>query len=178
MKIAQTTAPRRVPATSPALTGPFQAGPVLTITGGHLIHDIFASFVAPLLPLIIKKLGLSLTLAGSLAAFQQFPSLINPFLGLLADRVSLRWLAVLAPTVTAAAMSAIGLAPSYTALVALLLVAGVSSAAWHVPAPVIVARAAGRMRRGRKIRILAGDAVDIEVSLYDPTRGRIVWRHV
>ena len=42
----------------------------------------------------------------------------------------------------------------------------------------VVARAAGRMRRGRKIRILAGDAVDREGSLYDPTRGRIVWRHV
>ena len=42
----------------------------------------------------------------------------------------------------------------------------------------VIARAAGRMRRGRKIRILPGDAVDIEVSLYDPTRGRIIWRHV
>ena len=42
----------------------------------------------------------------------------------------------------------------------------------------VVARAAGRMRRGRKIRILAGDAVELEVSLYDPTRGRIIWRHV
>ena len=42
----------------------------------------------------------------------------------------------------------------------------------------VIARAAGRMSRGRKIRILPGDAVDIEVSLYDPTRGRIVWRHV
>jgi translation initiation factor IF-1 len=42
----------------------------------------------------------------------------------------------------------------------------------------VMARAAGRMRRGRKIRILPGDAVDLEVSLYDPTRGRIVWRHV
>lgn len=42
----------------------------------------------------------------------------------------------------------------------------------------VIAQAAGRMRRGRKIRILAGDAVDIDVSLYDPTRGRIIWRHV
>jgi translation initiation factor IF-1 len=41
----------------------------------------------------------------------------------------------------------------------------------------IVARAAGRMRRGRKIRILPGDLVDVEVSLYDPTKGRIVWRY-
>jgi len=42
----------------------------------------------------------------------------------------------------------------------------------------VVARAAGRMRRGRQIRILAGDTVDLEVSLYDLTKGRIVWRHV
>ncbi len=56
----------------------FQTGRVLTVAGGHLIHDIFTSFLPPLLPLIIQKLGLSLTLAGSLAAFQQFPGLINP----------------------------------------------------------------------------------------------------
>ena len=41
----------------------------------------------------------------------------------------------------------------------------------------VVARAAGRMRRGRKIRILPGDVVEVDVSLYDPTKGRIVWRH-
>lgn len=41
----------------------------------------------------------------------------------------------------------------------------------------VVARAAGRMRRGRKIRILPGDTVELEVSLYDPAKGRIVWRH-
>ena len=41
----------------------------------------------------------------------------------------------------------------------------------------VVARAAGRMRRGRKIRILPGDVVDLEVSRYDTTRGRIIWRH-
>ncbi|MGH8875657.1 MAG: translation initiation factor IF-1 [Acidimicrobiia bacterium] len=41
----------------------------------------------------------------------------------------------------------------------------------------VTARAAGRMRRGRKIRILLGDDVDVEVSTYDPTKGRIVWRH-
>lgn len=41
----------------------------------------------------------------------------------------------------------------------------------------ITARAAGRMRRGRKIRILPGDRVDVEVSTYDPTRGRITWRY-
>ena len=41
----------------------------------------------------------------------------------------------------------------------------------------VIARAAGKMRRGRYIRILPGDRVDLDLSVYDPTRGRIVWRH-
>ncbi len=41
----------------------------------------------------------------------------------------------------------------------------------------VVARASGKMRRGRLIRIIPGDRVELEVSTYDPTRGRIVWRY-
>jgi translation initiation factor IF-1 len=41
----------------------------------------------------------------------------------------------------------------------------------------VMARPAGRMSKGRMIRILRGDQVEVEVSSYDPTRGRIVWRH-
>ena len=42
---------------------------------------------------------------------------------------------------------------------------------------IVRARAAGRMTRGRGIRILPGDQVDVEISTYDPTKGRIVWRY-
>ncbi|HEX9854739.1 MAG TPA: translation initiation factor IF-1 [Acidimicrobiia bacterium] len=41
----------------------------------------------------------------------------------------------------------------------------------------VTARASGKMRRGRLIRIIPGDKVELEVSVYDPTKGRIVWRH-
>jgi translation initiation factor IF-1 len=40
----------------------------------------------------------------------------------------------------------------------------------------ILAHIAGRMRRHR-IRILPGDRVDVELSPYDLTKGRIVYRH-
>jgi len=133
-----------VPQTSTPTVKSFQIGTVLTIAGGHLVHDVFTSFLAPLLPLIIQKLSLSLTLAGTLAAFQQLPSLINPFLGLLADRGSLRRFVILAPAVTATAMTMIGVAPSYTALTILLLVAGLSTATWHTPTPAMIARVSGR----------------------------------
>jgi FSR family fosmidomycin resistance protein-like MFS transporter len=46
----------------------FEIGQVLTIVSGHFIHDVYTAFVAPLLPLIIEKLFISLTLAGSLTA--------------------------------------------------------------------------------------------------------------
>jgi MFS transporter, FSR family, fosmidomycin resistance protein len=131
---------------------------VLTAAGGHFVHDSFTSFLSPLLPLIIQKLGLSLTMAGSLSALQSLPSLINPFLGMLGDRVSLRWLAIIAPTTTAIAMSLIGVAPTYTFLAILLLTAGVSSACWHVPSPVMVARAAGqRVGFGMSVLMLGGE---------------------
>ena len=143
--------------TSEPVADTFQVGQVLTITGGHFIHDIFTSFLAPLLPLIIQKLSLSLTLAGALAAFQQLPSLINPFLGMLADRGSLRWFVILTPTVTAITMSFIGVAPSYTVLTILLLVAGLSTAIWHTPTPAMVARVSGRqMGLGMSLFMLGG----------------------
>lgn len=152
--MAQATATR--PAATPVSEG-FRTWEVLTIAGGHLTHDIFPSFLAPLLPLIIQKLGLSLTLAGSLASFQQLPALINPFLGLLADRGSLRWLIVLTPTVTATVMSLIGMAPSYTILSILLLVSGFSTAAWHTPTPAMIARVSGRqVGQGMSFFMLGG----------------------
>jgi len=40
----------------------------------------------------------------------------------------------------------------------------------------VLATISGRMRRNY-IRILIGDRVSLEVSPYDPTRGRITYRH-
>jgi translation initiation factor IF-1 len=41
---------------------------------------------------------------------------------------------------------------------------------------IVLAQISGRMRRNR-IRILIGDTVDIEMSPYDLTKGRITYRH-
>lgn len=41
---------------------------------------------------------------------------------------------------------------------------------------IVLAQISGRMRRNR-IRILVGDSVDIEMSPYDLTKGRITYRH-
>lgn len=136
----------------------FNLSQVTTLSGGHLVHDAFSAFLNPLLPLIVEKLQLSLALAGSLTLFMRLPSLLNPFIGLWADRIDLRLLVILAPTVTAVTMSLIGLAPNYGVLALLLLASGLSSAALHVPGPVIVSRVAGRrVGAGMSIWMVGGE---------------------
>jgi MFS transporter, FSR family, fosmidomycin resistance protein len=125
-------------------TQEFQTGQVLTIANGHFVHDIYTAFVAPLLPVLMERLSLSLTLAGSLTAIQQFPALLNPFIGYLADKVSLRYFVILAPAITATLISSLGWAPNYFTLAILLFVTGISIACFHAPAPAMVARISGR----------------------------------
>jgi MFS transporter, FSR family, fosmidomycin resistance protein len=119
---------------------------VLTLSATHFLHDIYSSFLAPLLPLLIKKLSLSLTEAGFLSTVMQVPALMNPYIGTLADRISVRQFIVLAPALTAVTMSLIGLAPNYGFLLLLLLVAGISVSLFHVPAPVMIARLSGQKK--------------------------------
>ncbi|MBD3306207.1 MFS transporter [candidate division KSB3 bacterium] len=122
----------------------FQTGTVLLISFSHLMHDTYSSFLAPLLPLLIEKLGFSYALAGFLPAAQRLPSLINPWLGVLADKIRLRYFVIFAPAVTAISMSLLGSAPSYPVLVVLLAISGLSASCFHVPSPVMIRQIAGK----------------------------------
>ncbi len=122
----------------------FQTKKVVVIAGGHFVHDVFSSFLAPLLPLLIGKFQLSMVLAGSLTVFFRIPSLINPFFGFKSDRTNLLYLAIGAPAFTAAGMSLLGMAPNYPTACFLLLVAGTSAAIFHVVGPVMIAQLGSR----------------------------------
>ncbi|HOO39607.1 MAG TPA: MFS transporter [Deltaproteobacteria bacterium] len=137
----------------------FQTDKVMAIAAVHFIHDIYTSFLAPILPLIIKKLGLSLTQAGSLTVFMQLPSLFNPFLGTIADRRGLkRQFLIASPALTATIMCLIGLVPSFGLLCATLLAVGISVAALHVSAPVITAQISGKsIGRGMSFFMVGGE---------------------
>lgn len=128
----------------------FQAGRVITIAVGHTVHDMYASFLAPLLPTFITNMALSKTEAGLLMVFLQSPSVLQPVIGHLADRVNLRALVILGPAVTGVLMSLLGVAPAYGVLALMLTLAGFSSAAFHSVAPPLAGRLAGR-RLGRGI---------------------------
>jgi FSR family fosmidomycin resistance protein-like MFS transporter len=78
----------------------------------------------------------------------QIPALLNPYIGKLADRVSVRYFIIIAPSMTAVPMSLLGTAPSYGILLILLFITGVSVSIYHVPSPVMISRLSGT-RKGR-----------------------------
>ncbi len=136
----------------------FQAGRVITVSAAHGVHDTYTAFLPSLLPVFIQNLALSKTRAGLLTVFLQVPSLLQPFIGHLADRVSLRYLVILAPAVTAAMMSLLGVAPRYAMLGLLLVLAGVSSAALHSVGPVMAGRLSGEsLGRGMGFWMVGGE---------------------
>lgn len=138
--------------------GKFQTGGVVLISTAHLVHDTFSSFLAPLLPLLIEKLGISYAMAGMLTVVQRAPTLLNPLMGLLADRIRMRYLLIAAPAITAISMSLIGMAPDYGTLILLLLAMGVGTMCFHVPGPVLIRAVAGeRVGLGMSYFMLGGE---------------------
>jgi len=136
----------------------FQTSNVLTISIAHLVHDIYSSFLAPILPLLIEKLGISYSLAGLLSVLQRIPSLLNPIIGLIADKVSVRYFLVIAPALTATVMSLLGVTTHYTVLAILLFIMGLSAALFHVPGPVMIKHVSGdRIGRGMSFYMLGGE---------------------
>lgn len=137
---------------------PFQTASVLLIAAAHCIHDAYQAFLAPLLPLLMEHLGLSVMLAGSLDVIRKLPSLANPLVGLIADRKGIRCFLALGPILTTVAMSLMGLAPGFAYLAVLALMAGTGSALFHVPAPVMVRRvSADNIGRGMSLYMLGGE---------------------
>ncbi len=136
----------------------FQTGKVISIALAHSVHDIYSSFLAPILPLLIDKLSISLSTAGLLSMIGRIPALLNPLVGLAADKIQVRYLLIVAPSVTAVSMSLLGLAPSVTVLVILLFMMGIGASMFHVPAPVIMKQVSGnRVGKGMSFFMLGGE---------------------
>jgi FSR family fosmidomycin resistance protein-like MFS transporter len=131
---------------------------VVTITAGHAVHDTYSAFLAPLLPVFKDSMLLSNTQLGLLTVFLNIPSLVQPVLGYLGDRIDLRTLVMLAPAVAGVTMSLLGVAPGYAALALLLIVAGLNSANLHAVAPVMAGRLSGdRLGRGMGFWMVGGE---------------------
>ncbi len=136
----------------------FRIGNVLSVSAGHMLHDIFSSFFAPLLPLLTEKLGFSYAIAGMLSVVQKLPALLNPAIGMIADKIVIRSALVAAPILTLIAMSLLGTAPSVAVLGILLFTCGISAAVFHVTGPVLMRQVSGnQIGRGMSFFMFGGE---------------------
>jgi MFS transporter, FSR family, fosmidomycin resistance protein len=118
---------------------------IYLISAAHLIVDGYANIYAPLLPLLIPRLGLSLFTAGALAmCFQLAASVAQLGFGHLADRWRPRLLLMMGPVVAVAGLSLIGIATSPLMLGLILVGGGLGCAAFHPPAAALAHQLGGR----------------------------------
>ncbi|MEO7869594.1 MAG: MFS transporter, partial [Candidatus Limnocylindria bacterium] len=137
-----------LPAEPASTPGEFDRTTVTLMSGAHFVHDSYPAFVSVMLPLLIPKFGLTLAEAGVLASGIRWTTALQPLLGYVADRSDTRYWVIVAPATTAILISLIGVAPSFLAVFVLLLLSGVSHAAFH-PAAAAVATWASGARWGK-----------------------------
>ncbi|HEY5619534.1 MAG TPA: MFS transporter [Vicinamibacterales bacterium] len=117
---------------------------VLLLAGTHFLVDGFSNIYAPLLPLLIPHLNLSLATAGTLQmCFLMANSVAQLAFGHIADRWRPRLLVVAGPIFTVTLLALIGLASTPVALGVILTVGGLGAAAFHPPAAALVHRLGG-----------------------------------
>lgn len=140
----------------------FNLSKVLTVSAAHLTHDMFTAFLAPVLPLLINKFGLSYLNSSILNIVRKIPSLLSLLLGSIVSKLDekyIHYLIVAAPLVTSILMSLLGVVPSYPILVLLLLLVGFSSSIFHILAPAIIRKVSGeQIGQGISFYQLGGEA--------------------
>ena len=139
-------------------TSMFKTSKVILVSFSHFVHDIYSSFIAPFLPILIKNLSLNYSQAAMLNVAFRVPSIINPFLGIIADRVNLKIFLILGPFITAICMCFLAECPNYSSLVILLLFCGINVMLYHIPAPVMIKHLSGeKIGKGMSFYMLGGE---------------------
>ena len=112
---------------------------VFVLAGTHFLVDGFSNIYAPLLPLLIPHLNLSLAAAGTLQmAFQIANSVAQLAFGHIADRWRPRVLLLTGPLITIVMLTLVGLASDFWTLAVILVIGGFGVAAFHPPAAALV----------------------------------------
>ena len=99
---------------------------------GHMVIDINQGSLAAILPFLKSSRALSYAATGAIVLVANTASsLIQPLFGYFADKTARRWLLPLSVALSAIGIGLTGLAPSYAAVLFLVVVMGFGVAAYH-----------------------------------------------
>ena len=117
---------------------------ILLMASAHMMVDGYGNILAPLLPILITRLDLSLAAAGTLTMLYQLAASVSQVgFGQLADQWRPRVLVMVGPVLAVAVLSLIGLASTPAVLACILVVGGLGGAAFHPPAATLAHRLGG-----------------------------------
>ena len=129
------------------------AMPLVLLSLGHSMVDLYSSIIATLQPLLIERYTLSLTQVGVIGGVFLFSSAVMQlFFGMLSDRVHTRMYAVVSPAIAGVVLSSLLHASGFGPLLLLTFLGGLGVAAFH-PFSTKEASAAGGQRRGLAVAI-------------------------
>ena len=110
----------------------------------HWGIDLLGHLLPPVLPVLVRDLGLTVARAAALAtAINVSSGLLQPFLGAVVDRKGRPWMLPAAVVWCGAFMSVFGLSGNYAVLFAAALLAGLGAALFHPLASVMLRTVAG-----------------------------------
>lgn len=99
---------------------------------GHFLNDIYASFLPTFVPVLVARLGLSMTQAGFLKSISGLIHIVGqPVLGYLADRSSRPYPIIIGPIMAALGASLIPSAPNYGLALVFVSLWALGSATFH-----------------------------------------------
>ncbi|MBP2631822.1 MAG: fsr 2 [Firmicutes bacterium] len=127
---------------------------VTLLTTGHFFSDFYANFLPALLPIVMPKLGLSLTMSGLLVMILSFTSnVLQPFFGYIMDKKSLNWLLLLTIPGGAIFICLTGLADTKTMLFALVTLSGLAVSIFHPLGTSLISKVTNTSKLGLSISI-------------------------
>lgn len=127
--------------------------PLVLFCAGHFLVDLYSGALGTLQPVLAERFGMNFTQAGLLGGMLVFSSsTMQPLYGYLSDRFHSRMFAALAPGVAGVFISALGMAPSYGWLLAMVALGGAGIASFH-PQGASNAMAGVTANRGRAMAI-------------------------
>ena len=129
---------------------------------GHLTVDSCQGVVPALMPFMVAQRGYTFAQAGALMLFSSLgSSLLQPLLGVFADRIRATWLMWSGALIAAIGMGSAGVMPTYLQTGAALMVGSVGVAMFHPEAvryASYVSHASGRRGTGMSVFAVGGAA--------------------
>ena len=118
---------------------------IFALTLVHFMGDFYSSFIAPLLPVFVDKLSLSMAQVGIMVGIMRFLAfIVQPSIGYFADRYPTRSFALGGLLLTVLFIPLTGLSPSFFVLTLLLAFGSVGSSIFHPSVTGMVPVYAGR----------------------------------